>query len=173
MPLILTDRFTLPRSTNKMGLEDAHEMDASRRGRVGLRQALAEAGWRFTRQREAVYTYLRSVDCHPSAEQVYAAVKEQIPHISLATVYKALEALVDARLASKLPDSSGPARFDCRADLHYHLRDVKTGQVHDLPTPYDPNLLDKLDPNLLEALRRQGFRVTGHHLELLGHLPQG
>src|SRR5262249_13117679 len=90
----LTDRFTLPRSTTKMGSQSVHETDASRRGRAALRQALAEAGWRFTRQREAVYAYLRSVDCHPSAEQVYAAVKEQIPHISLATVYKALEALV-------------------------------------------------------------------------------
>jgi Fe2+ or Zn2+ uptake regulation protein len=155
-----------------MGSQNVPETDASRRGRVALRQALAEAGWRFTRQREAVYAHLRSVDCHPSAEQVYAAVKEQIPHISLATVYKALEALVDAGLASKLPDPSGPARFDCRVDRHYHFRDVETGQVHDLPTPYDPNLVDKLDPTLQESLRRRGFRVTGHHLELLGHLPR-
>src|SRR5437016_3018086 len=84
-------------------------------GRTALRKALAKAGWRFTRQREAVYTYLRSVDCHPTAEQVYWAVKEQIRHISLATVYKALEALVDAHLAAKLCDASGPARFDCRS----------------------------------------------------------
>jgi Fe2+ or Zn2+ uptake regulation protein len=119
-----------------------------------------------------VFAYLHSVDCHPTAEQVHAAVKRRIPHISLATVYKALEALVDSRLAAKLADAAGPARFDCRADLHYHLRDVETGEVRDLPTPYDPNLLDKLDSNLLEALRRQGFRVTGHHLELLGHFQE-
>src|SRR5438094_520482 len=117
--------------------QTAHDMRPAQQSREALRLALAEAGWRFTCQREAVYRYLHSVDCHPTAEQVHQAVREQIPHISLATVYKALEALVDAHLAAKLPDASGPARFDCRADHHYHLRDVRTGQVRDLPTPYD------------------------------------
>jgi Fur family transcriptional regulator, peroxide stress response regulator len=134
-----------------------------------LREALARAGWRFTRQREAVFHYLRSVDDHPTADQIYAAVRRKIPNISLATVYKALEALVDARLATKLHDDSGPARFDCRCDAHYHLRCLKTGQVRDLPTPFDPQLPMRLDPQLLDLLRRQGFQVTGHRLELLGH----
>jgi Fur family transcriptional regulator, peroxide stress response regulator len=134
-----------------------------------LREALTQAGWRYTRQREAVYSYLRSVDCHPTADQVYAAVRAVIPNISLATVYKALDALVDADLATKLPDASGPARFDCRCDAHYHLRCLKTGQLRDLPTPFDPDLLEKLDPQLCECLREQGFEVTGHRLELLGH----
>jgi Fe2+ or Zn2+ uptake regulation protein len=134
-----------------------------------LRQALAQAGWRFTRQREAVFNYLRSVDDHPTADQIYAAVRRKIPNISLATVYKALEALVDAHLAAKLHDDSGPARFDCRCDAHYHLRCIETGQVRDLPTPFDPLLPSRLDPQLVESLRRQGFHVTGHRLELLGH----
>jgi Fe2+ or Zn2+ uptake regulation protein len=138
------------------------------RGQTELRQALAEAGWRFTRQRQAVFAYLCSDPCHPTAEQVFEAVREEIPHISLATVYKALDALVDAGLATKLPDASGPARFDCRSDPHYHLRCLDTGEVRDLQTPFDPTLLDKLDPQLMELLRQQGFQVTGHHLELFG-----
>jgi Fe2+ or Zn2+ uptake regulation protein len=142
-------------------------------GDSGLRRALAASGWRFTRQREAVFSYLRSADYHPTAEQVHAAVRKKIPSISLATVYKALEALVDAGLAAKLPDASGPARFDCRHEPHYHLRCVKTGEVRDLPTPFDPHLLDKLDPDLIAALHRQGFEVTGHHLELLGYFQPG
>jgi Fe2+ or Zn2+ uptake regulation protein len=134
-----------------------------------LRQALARAGWRFTRQREAVFAYLRAAHDHPTADQIYDAVRRQIPNISLATVYKALEALVDAELARKLSNASGPARFDCRCDAHYHLRCLRTGQVRDLDTPFDPHLPDKLDSKLVESLRRQGFHVTGHRLELLGH----
>jgi len=134
-----------------------------------LRRALEKAGWRFTRQREAVHAYLCSVDCHPSAEQVYLAVRQQLPHISLATVYKSLEALVDVGLASKLADTEGPARYDCRNDAHYHFRCLETGEVHDLETPYDPRLLDKLDPRLVASLQTQGFEVTGYRLELLGH----
>jgi Fe2+ or Zn2+ uptake regulation protein len=109
------------------------------------------------------------VEDHPTAEQVYEAVRRGLPHVSLATIYKALEALVDARLATKLPDADGPARFDYRGEAHYHFRCLKTGKVRDLRIPYDPQLLDKLAPGLVESLRRQGFQVTEHRLELLGH----
>src|SRR5437667_1622970 len=139
---------------------------------AALRRALAAAGWRFTRQRAAVFEYLRSINDHTTAEQVYEGVRRDLPHISLATVYKALEALVAAGLANKLPDASGPARYDCRSDAHYHFRCLKTGKLYDLPTPFDRQLLDKLDPTLVESLQRQGFQVTGHHLELLGHFQE-
>jgi Fur family transcriptional regulator, peroxide stress response regulator len=134
-----------------------------------LRRALDDAGWRFTRQRAAVFDYLRSVESHPTAEEVYTSVRRRLPRISLATVYKALEALVGCRLASKFTSGDGPARYDCRRDAHYHLRCLRTGQIRDLNTPFDPHLLDKLDPQLVDSLHRQGFEVTDYRLELLGH----
>jgi Fe2+ or Zn2+ uptake regulation protein len=136
---------------------------------VDLRHALERAGWRFTRQRAAVFAYLRSVDWHPTAEQVFVAVRQHLPNISLATVYKALEALVDARVAARVADDSGPVRYDGRSDCHYHLRCETTGQVRDLELPYDADLVEKIAPGLTESLRRQGFEVTGHRLELVGH----
>jgi Fe2+ or Zn2+ uptake regulation protein len=137
-----------------------------------FRRALENAGWRTTRQRAAVFAFLCSTSAHPTADQVYAAVRRHIPNISLATVYKALDALVDARLAAKFSDGEGPARYDTHGEAHYHLRCLKTGQVRDLPLPYDPQLPEKLDPSLLDALRRQGFHVTGHRLELLGYFDE-
>ena len=122
-----------------------------------LRRALEQAGWRCTRQRAAVFACLQAADCHPTAEQVFLAVRRQLPHISLATVYKALEALVDAHLATRLAESGGPARYDGRSEAHYHLRCERTGQVRDLPMPYDPDLVEKLAPHLAEILRQQGF----------------
>jgi Fe2+ or Zn2+ uptake regulation protein len=140
---------------------------------IHLRAALDRAGCRFTRQRAAVFDYLCSVNSHPTAEEVYTAVRQEIPSISLATVYKALEALVTARVASKLANADGPARYDCRSDSHYHLRCLTTGQIRDLQVPFDRQLLDKLDPTLVSRLRQQGFEVTGYRLELLGHFRQG
>lgn len=136
---------------------------------VDLRRALEQAGFCYTRQRATVFAYLRGVDYHPTAKQVFLAVREQMPHISLATVYKALEALVDAGVAARIAGGPGPARYDGRSEAHYHLRCEKTGQVRDLPLAYDPELLDKLAPDLADVLRRQGFEVTGHRLELVGH----
>ena len=135
----------------------------------GLRQALERAGRRFTRQRAEVFAYLRSVDTHPTAEQVFAAVRRAIRNISLATVYNALEALVEAGLAARLADDAGgPVRYDGRSQPHYHLRCQRTGQVRDLPLDYDPALVQRLAPGLVEQLRRQGFDVTGHRLEIVG-----
>jgi Fe2+ or Zn2+ uptake regulation protein len=133
-----------------------------------VRAALRAAGCRYTSQREAVYRYLEQVHHHPTADDVYHEVRQQIPHISLATVYKALEALVESKLANKLTSGAGSARYDCGGDDHYHLRDVKTGEVRDLPVDFDPQLLEKINPTLVEKLARDGFRVIGYRLEVLG-----
>src|SRR4051795_12933238 len=136
---------------------------------VDLRTALEAAGWRCTPQRAAVYAHLCRAEHHPTAEEVYHAVKATIPKISLATVYKALEALVASGLAAKLTAGDGSARYDARSDHHYHLRCLRSGAVQDLATPFDPDLVAKLDPPLTESLREQGFQVTGYRLELVGY----
>jgi Fur family transcriptional regulator, peroxide stress response regulator len=133
-----------------------------------LRCALEKAGWRYTRQRAEVFAHLRSVDSHPTAEQVFACVRRRLPNISLATVYKALDALVDAGLAARLADDEGPVRYDGKAHPHYHLRCERTGQLCDLELPYDPSLLDRLAPELIAELREKGFEVLGHRLEVIG-----
>ncbi len=94
-----------------------------------------------------------------------------IPRISLATVYKSLEALVAIGVATKLTAGIGAtrARYDARRDMHYHFRCLRTGTVHDLPTQFDPELVAKLDPRLADYLNRQGLQVTGYRLELIGY----
>ena len=149
-----------PRTRSKLSLSP----DAA----AAVRRALEGAGCRYTRQRATVYAFLHDVDCHPTAEEVYRAVRRVLPRISLATVYKALEALVASGLATKLTSGDAAARYDCRSEDHYHLRDVSTGEIRDLATSFDPNLLAKLDPALVEKLDRAGFKVSGYRLEVLG-----
>jgi Fur family transcriptional regulator, peroxide stress response regulator len=136
-----------------------------------LRAALEAAGLRCTPQRLAVYDQLSRELRHPTAEDVFHAVRLTIPKISLATVYKALEALVEIGAATRLTvaDGTGSARYDARSEEHYHFRCLNTGSVYDLPTRFDPALVSKLDPHLEEDLQRQGFRVTGYRLELIGY----
>jgi Fur family transcriptional regulator, peroxide stress response regulator len=136
-----------------------------------LRLILEQAGLRCTAQRLAVYDQLCLRAHHPTAEEVFQAVRSTIPRISLATVYKALESLVTVGAATKLTAGIGQscARYDARRDLHYHFRCLRTGTVHDLPTSFDPELISKLDPELADYLKQHGFQVVGYHLELLGH----
>lgn len=139
------------------------------------RAALEAAGWRCTRQRLAVFHHLvesAALQHHPTAEDVYQAVRIEIPSISLATVYKALEALIASGLVTKISAGDGSARYDARAEDHYHLRCLRTGTVQDLPTSFDPELITKLDPDLARSLRERGFQVTGYRLELVGYFSE-
>lgn len=136
---------------------------------VDLRSTLEATGRRMTRQRSAVFDHLRASDHHPTAEEVYQNVKAVLPSISLATVYKALEALVDSGLATKLVVGNDSARYDARSDHHYHLRCLRSGRVEDLPTEFDPDLIARLDPDLDPKLQARGFKMTGYRLELVGY----
>jgi Fe2+ or Zn2+ uptake regulation protein len=133
-----------------------------------VRDALEAVGLRYTLQRGAVFGCLDKLKSHPTVEEVYRRVRRRLPRISLATVYKALEALVAAGLATKLTSGDGSARYDATGGDHYHFRDTRTGQIRDLPTAFDPDLLNKLDPDMIEQLSRAGFQVSGYRLEVLG-----
>jgi Fe2+ or Zn2+ uptake regulation protein len=127
-----------------------------------LRKALEETGHRFTEQRAAVYRFLSSSTSHPNADEVFREVRNHVPGISLATVYKSLETLVSCGLAAKLTYSDGSARYDARTDPHHHARCVMCGTVMDVPGSFSDCELDALGREL------EGFSVTGYRLELTG-----
>jgi Fe2+ or Zn2+ uptake regulation protein len=152
------------------GKGEQRVLERAESGSAGLRDALSAVGLRWTSQRQAVYQVLRAFDPdHPTAEQIFRRVRLQSPKISLATVYKALDALEASGKVTRLAGSDGSARFDARDDRHYHLRCLRTGRVEDLATPYDPDLVGKLDPELADRLRGEGFQLVGYRLELVGY----
>ena len=53
---------------------------------------------KLTPQRLAVYQFLKNTNEHPSAENIYKALHEAYPTMSLATVYKTLKTLVEIGL---------------------------------------------------------------------------
>lgn len=128
-----------------------------------LREALEANGQRFTEQRAAVFRYLTSTDKHPTADEVFLAVRSEVPAVSLATVYKSLETLVGCDLALKLTYSDGSARYDGRTDPHHHARCLACSRIFDVPGDLPPDELSGLKE------RADGFHVTGYRLELTGY----
>ena len=131
-----------------------------------LREALEARGHRFTDQRAAVYRLLVHTTVHPTADEVFLGVRDEVPGISLATVYKSLETIVLCGLASKLSHSDGSARYDGRTDPHHHARCLACGSVSDVP--------GQLRDSELSLVRSEanGFHVTGYQLELTGYCPE-
>lgn len=128
-----------------------------------LRKALEAHGHRFTEQRAAVYRFLSSTDNHPTADEVFLAVRPEVPVISLATVYKSLETLVGCGLATKLAYGDGSARYDGRTDPHHHARCLECSRIVDVPGDLHADDFPELEG---EA---GGFHVTGYRLELTGY----
>ena len=137
-------------------LSDFDQIDAT------LREALEAHGQRFTEQRAAVYRYLSATVEHPTADEVFTAVRAQIADISLATVYKALETIVGCGLATKLTYGDDSARYDARTDDHIHARCLICGAVRDVHGSRVTGPLPKIRPD-------DGFRVEGYRVEVVGY----
>ncbi|MEE9132568.1 MAG: transcriptional repressor [Gemmatimonadota bacterium] len=129
-----------------------------------LKTALEASGHRHTAQRAAIYRYLKGVTTHPTADEIFTQVREVLPEISLATVYKALEAFVEAGVARKLALGGGPARYDGRTDDHDHIRCLKCGTVRDVVGSHDSDMIQGLRSD-------DGFEILDYRLELIGYCP--
>lgn len=107
-----------------------------------LSQRLATSGLRSTPQREVVYNVLLKKRDHPTADEVYARVRNELPSISLATVYNCLETLVQCDLVRAVNFERGPTRYCPNLRPHAHFHDERTGKTHDVDLP--PSLLDEV-----------------------------
>ena len=114
----------------------AHPTDA-------LAQKLADSGLRSTPQREVVYDVLLRKRDHPTADEVFARVKPDLPTISLATVYNCLETLVQCDLVRAVNFERGPTRYCPNLRPHAHFHDEQSGKTHDIDLPSE--LIEKVN----------------------------
>lgn len=123
--------------------------------------SLAQAGIQPSAQRVAVGRYVLNTGEHPSADQVFARVKLELPELSRATVYNTLNLFVDKGLLKALVLAEGRVVFDPDTRPHHHLVDEATGAIHDIPW-------DALEVRGLDGLR--DFEVAEHAVVLRGRV---
>ena len=75
----------------------------------------------YSRQRESIKNYVMSRHDHPTAEQVYEAVKKEYPSVSRGTIYRNLSLLADRGEIVKLSRDGDVERFDGNTQLYYHF----------------------------------------------------
>ncbi|MGL4738319.1 MAG: Fur family transcriptional regulator [Cellulosilyticaceae bacterium] len=76
---------------------------------------------KVTPQRLAIYHMLSHTTTHPSAEMIYNSLHDTHPTMSLATVYKTLDALVKASLVQQINVGEDSFRYDANAASHPHI----------------------------------------------------
>ena len=116
---------------------------------------------RFSQQRERIYEAVRASMEHPSAQMAYDVLRQEMPRLSLGTVYRNLHQMARQ---GRLRALEGPvARFDAVLAPHAHLRCACCGRVAEGMLPYDA-ALDR-------AAGEEGWSITGHSLTFTGICP--
>ena len=118
------------------------------------------------RKRNAILQYLKDTKAHPSAETVYADLKQQIPDLSMGTVYRNLNLFCQQGYASVIATVRGVERFDANTDPHVHFICTDCDSVIDLMQMDIPEVLCS------QAASQSGGKVEQCSLSFTGRCCQ-
>ena len=113
-----------------------------------------EATTKNFRKRNAILSYLQSKVTHPSAETIYADLKQEIPDLSMATVYRNLTKFRQEGMVQCVATVKGVERFDANTDPHVHFICRHCDAVIDLHEMQIP-----------PALQSQAASITGGKID--------
>lgn len=117
-----------------------------------------------TPQRLTVFRHLTAGHGHPSAEELYATVRRELPTLSLATVYKTLDALARIGAVRRVARVGARSRWDAGLESHHHLVCIECGGVSDVLDAQ----LDAVKRRAAAVAGRRGFEASGHVVDIFG-----
>ena len=129
-----------------------------------LREKLQEKGLKVTPQRVAIYEAIVALENHPTAENVIEYIKENHPNISVGTVYKVLDSLVENGLLQKVKTEKDIMRYDAVLSDHHHLYCTETDRIED----YEDEKLNALINNYFKKVKIKNFKVRDIKLQITG-----
>ncbi len=121
----------------------------------------AEAPRRQTRQRSAVLALLDDQDGFRTAQDLHALLRERGDAVGLATVYRALQALVDDGLVDVLRTEGEAAYRRCSPVHHHHLVCRSCGRTVEVADP-------PVERWAARVAAEHGFADVQHQLEVFG-----
>jgi len=110
-----------------------------------LKSLLEESNLKTTPQRLAILKELEEKG-HASIEEIYENIKELFPSISLATIYKNINAMQDEQIVTEVCLHQKP-KYEINKNPHGHFICKKCGKVKDLFLDEALNELEKKYPN--------------------------
>jgi Fur family transcriptional regulator, peroxide stress response regulator len=129
-----------------------------------FREKLKEKGLKVTPQRVAIYDAIVNLKNHPTAENVIEYIKVNHPNISVGTVYKVLESLVENELLKKVKTEKDIMRYDAILSNHHHLYCAETDRIED----YEDEKLSKLINEYFRMNKIKNFKVQDIKLQITG-----
>jgi Fur family transcriptional regulator, peroxide stress response regulator len=97
-----------------------------------FRELCTQQGLAVTHQRQVIYEVMQSMPGHPSPEEVFARVRELIPAISLATVYKNIHIFLASGILREVSVHHGSLRVEMNVHPHHHLVCTQCRGIQDI-----------------------------------------
>ncbi len=119
-------------------------------------QLLGEKSLKTTPQRIAMLGILDKRG-HADVEDIYGEIKREFVSISLATVYKNINTLLDAGIIQEIKVPQKRSKYEITKHKHSHFVCEKCGEVYDIEAPR------KIDVDLPE-----GFKPKEASLMIIG-----
>jgi Fe2+ or Zn2+ uptake regulation protein len=117
---------------------------------------------RQTNQRQLIYDYaLNASLAHPTAEQIFQAVRKRLPRISFGTIYRNLDILEKQGLLVPLCYGKEHLRYDAIAENHYHFICTRCDKVENV-------VCEELLELNNQIKKRHGFKVQFHRMCFYG-----
>ncbi len=131
-----------------------------------LTNILKDHNLKVTPQRLSIFKMLKNTTAHPSAETIYTSIHEEYPTMSLATVYKTLDALVKHGLVQQLNVGEDSYRYDADTLPHPHIKCTSCHKVVDMYRVKSVELLRK------EVAEMTQFKLSHEQLYFYGTCPE-
>jgi Fur family peroxide stress response transcriptional regulator len=112
---------------------------------------------------QAVLNVVKDAYNHPTASDVYEAVRVTRPRMGLASVYRILHMLVEQGWLREIQHNDETCRYDARTDRHDHAICKTCGKLIDVPVGVN------IPQDLLEsAAKAAGIAFSSYELLLYG-----
>lgn len=116
---------------------------------------------KITPQRLEIFRELVFFDGHPSADEIFARIRERMPTMSVDTVYRTLAMLQQAGVLAKVEVLDDLGRFDMNLDPHHHFVCTRCHKVEDFYWP-------DFDGMAIPEEVRQWGEINRPHVEVRG-----
>ena len=111
-------------------------------------------GHNYSSKREAIFKTIESTKSHPSAKWVYEQLKDEIPNLSLGTVYRNIALFKEQGKIFTVANVDGEERIDADTSDHAHFVCERCNRVYDLFSSEPSPLEKELSQNGYEIKRK-------------------
>lgn len=85
----------------------------------------------YTRMR--IYDYLEDSHTHPTVDEIYQDLSDELPTLSKTTVYNVLNLFIEKHLVSAIFANKNEKRYEINDPNHSHFTCDVCGKIYDIP----------------------------------------